>query len=328
MRLQGVEVQRYIGQRRREEAARGTARQKGIELIAFGQAAAVFVHQLAQRDASRCQLHARLAHPAADAEAAQAFAPVPALRGKPLGATFHQLTYPVQGLDVVLQRGPTEQAHLGHVGRAQPRQAALALDGLDHRGLLAADVGPGAAAQFDGRHRPGRRASAGVRPWRRPPRRPRREARQVERSGQFLAQAPQFPLQQRADAVVLVAQVDPDGIDAHGPGGDEHAFQKAVRVALQDPAVLEGAGLALVDVHRHVARAGVAAHDAPLASGRKPGAAQAAQAGMLQRGDQFVRRTLAAQALRQQGVAATFAIGIEIQRGGNVVGTGPGRGLG
>ena len=51
-----------------------------------------------------------------------------------------------------------------------------------------------------------------------------------------------------------------------------------MRIALEVEAVLEGAGLAFVDVDRHQARRRLAAHDAPLAAGRKAGAAEAAQA--------------------------------------------------
>ena len=79
VRLQGVEIQRHVGQRRREDAARRPTGQEGVQLMALGQATAVLVHQLAQRDAGGRQLHARLAHPAADAEAPQALAPVAAL---------------------------------------------------------------------------------------------------------------------------------------------------------------------------------------------------------------------------------------------------------
>ena len=177
------------------------------------------------------------------------------------GAALEQLAHPVQRLEVVLQRRPAEQADLRHVGRAQPRHAALAFDRFDHRGLFAADVGAGAAAQLD--------------------------ARQARR-GRVGLQAVEFLLQQRAAAVVLVAQVDVDGVDAHGPGGDQHAFEEAVRVALEVDAVLEGAGLALVDVHGHQARRRLLAHDAPLAAGREARAAQAAQArGFHRRDDRF-----------------------------------------
>ena len=52
-----------------------------------------------------------------------------------------------------------------------------------------------------------------------------------------------------------------------------------MRVALEVVAVLEGAGLAFVDIDGHQPRRRLRAHDAPLAPRRKPGAAQAAQAG-------------------------------------------------
>ena len=64
---------------------------------------------------------------------------------------------------------------------------------------------------------------------------------------------------------------------------DQQAFQEAVRIALEVGAVLEGAGLALVDVHRHQPRRRLVAHDAPLAPGRKARAAQAAQARVFHR---------------------------------------------
>ncbi len=290
VRLQRVEVQRHVGQAGREDAARGAARQVAVELVALGQAAAVLVDQLAQRDAGRRQLDARLAHPPADAEGTQALAPVAPVRGEGLGAALDDVAHPVQGLDVVLERGPAEQPDLSDVGRAQPRQAAPALDRLDHGRLLAADVGPGAAPQLDARQRPGR-------------------ARGQRRRG---LQPRELALEQGAQAVVLVTQVDPYRLDAHGPGGNQHALERAVRVALEGPAVLEGAGLALVDVDRHVARPGKAAHDAPLAPGREPRAAQAAQAGVLERGDHLVGAAPPGDAVGQQRVAAAGAVGVVV----------------
>jgi hypothetical protein len=190
-------------------------------------------------------------HAPADAERAQALAAVAALAANQSGPALDDVAHPVQRLEVVLQRRPAEQAHLRDVGRAQARLAALALDRLDHRRLFAADVG----ARRRGAARCAAAGTAG-----------RRAARRVRAAA-------------GAAAVVLVAQVDVDGLDAHRPGGDQHAFQEAVRVALQVEAVLEGAGLAFVDVDRHQARRGLLAHDAPLAPGRKARAAQAAQAG-------------------------------------------------
>src|SRR5258706_512617 len=64
-------------------------------------------------------------------------------------------------------------------------------------------------------------------------------------------------------------------------GGDQHALEEAVGGGVEIVPILEGAGLALVAVDRHQARAGLAAPRAPLARGRKAGAAEAAQAGLL-----------------------------------------------
>jgi hypothetical protein len=187
---------------------------------------------------------------------------VAAVRGKPVTAFFQQLAHPEQGLEVVLQSRPAEQAHLRHIGRAQARQTALAFDGFDHGGLFAADVGAGTAAQVDLWQAGG---------WRRG------------------LQLGQFGLQQGAAAVVFVAQVDVDAADAHRPGGNQHAFQKTVRVAFQQHTVLEGAGFAFVDVHGHQARRRLGAHDAPLAPGRETRAAQPAQARRFQHLDHAPR---------------------------------------
>ena len=198
--------------------------------------------------------------------------PLTPLRREPGRALFEQVAHPVQRLEVVLQRRPAEQAHLRDIRRAQPRQAALALDRFDHRRLFAADVGAGAAAQLDRRQRTGRRVRA---------------------------QLGQLGLEQRAAAVVLVAQVHVDRFDAHRPGGDQQAFDEAVRIALEVDAVLERAGLAFVDVHRHQARRRLVAHDAPLAPGRETRAAQAAQARVFQRLDHALDVTPALQAIAQ-----------------------------
>ena len=199
---------------------------------------------------------------------------------KPLGALLHDVTHPIQRFEVVLQRGPPEQPHLGDVGRAHAGFAAFAFDAFEHGGLFAADVGACAPAQLDVRQR-------------------------TRRVGQ---QGGEFTLQQPAAIVVLVAQVDVDGFGAHHLGGDQQAFEEAVRVALQVMAVLEGAGLALVDVDGHQPGRGLIAHDAPLAPGRKSGAAQAAQASVfhgVQHGLGFV---FAVDHGRRQAIAALRAV--------------------
>ena len=219
-----------------------------------------------------------LLHAARDRERAQPLAAVAALRRRTTSPPFSSSSRTQYSVSKLCSSvGRPNRPDLRDVRRAQPRHAALAFDRFDHRRLFAADVGAGAAAQLDRRQRAG---TAGARAAR------------------------QLGLEQRAAAVVLVAQVDVDRLDAHRPGGDQHAFDEAVRIALEVDAVLEGAGLAFVDVHRHQPRRRLVAHDAPLAPGREAGAAQAAQAGVFQRLDHRLDVARAVQAIAQQRVAA------------------------
>src|SRR6185295_10245100 len=112
----------------------------------------------------------------------------------------------------------TDSMLCSSVRRAKARHAALALDRLDHRRLFAADVRARAAPEVDRRQR-----ARGIR-----------------------LQLLQFVFEDLPAARVFIAQVDVDLGDADRPRGDQHPFQETVRVALEVPAVLEGAGLALV----------------------------------------------------------------------------------
>ena len=284
LRLQRVEVQRQVRQPRRQDAARRAAGQVGVQRVAVGHAAAILVDQLAQRDPGRRQLDPRLAHATADAKPPQPAAAVAAVRREPVAAALEDLSHPEERLDVVHQRRAAEQPALGDIRRAQPRHAAPALDRFDHRRLLAADIGAGAAAQLDRRQRQRCGALQGV-----------------DLGGEH-----------RAQPVVLVAQVDPDRVDAGGPGRDQHAFEEAVRVALQAPAVLEGAGLALVGVDRHQPRRRLRAHDAPLARGRESGATEPAQPGAVQLGDQVVDIAPALGTVARQRIAAGGEVGGQV----------------
>src|SRR5476651_215716 len=89
----------------------------------------------------------------------QAFAAVAALALPPFGSAFDQLADPVQRLDIVDERGPAEDSDLEWQWRAMARQAALALDTLDHGGFLAADIGarPPAKVNVNARQQSGLR---------------------------------------------------------------------------------------------------------------------------------------------------------------------------
>ncbi len=95
------------------------------------------------------------------------------------------------------------------------------------------------------------------------------------------------------------------------PGGDQHALDEAVRIALQVVAVLEGAGLALVAVDREQPRRRLGAHQRPFAAGREAGAAEAAQPGVAHRLDDVVAGAGAGEALLEQRIAAVAQIGVE-----------------
>ena len=69
--------------------------------------------------------------------------------GEPVAAVADDGRDVGEGLDVVDQSGKVPEAGVGRVGRPRPREAALALDRVDQRRLLAADIRPGADADVD-----------------------------------------------------------------------------------------------------------------------------------------------------------------------------------
>ena len=170
------------------------------------------------------------------------------------------------------------------------RQPALALDRLDHGALFAADVGAGAAADVH----------LGV----------------LGEPGRL--QLRDLRLQDLQHGGVFIAHVDEDLLGLHRPRGDQHALQKLVRLLLQVDAVLEGAGLALVAVDRHHARALLGAHQAPLASRRETRAAEPAQAAVGKRRDHVLHLALAGQAGAQHRVAAGFHVSVEVLVGRHI----------
>src|SRR5262245_29586187 len=119
---------------------------------------------------------------------------------EPRRSLLRDVTHPMHRLHVVLERGTPEEPDLREVRRTETGLAALALDRLDHRGLFAADVGAGAAAEMNGRNRAGR---IGLK---------RRD----------------LAFENRAASVIFVAKVDVDFVDADSPRGDERAFDEAM----------------------------------------------------------------------------------------------------
>ena len=78
-------------------------------------------------------------------------------------------------------------------------------------------------------------------------------------------------------AGIFIAQINKTFLRRDGTRGDQHAFEKAVRIALHVIAVLESAGLALIGIDREQAGLRLGQHEAPFSPGRKARAAEAAQ---------------------------------------------------
>jgi hypothetical protein len=203
----------------------------------------------------------------------------PLLR-EPFRTLLEDVADPPKRLDVLVQRRAAEDADLRDVRRAIARQAALAFDAFDHRALFTADVSAGAAAQLD----EARGSDAGS----------------LERRD--------LAPQDLEYARVLVTHIEVDALRLDAKSRDQRAFERAVRVALEEPAVLERAGLALVAVDRHQARAGVRPDELPFLAGREACAAKAAQTRRLQLVDDRFGGQLARAHPLVERVAALLAV--------------------
>ena len=180
------------------------------------------------------------------------------------------------------QRGQAKQALVSQVRRAQAWLAAFALQALQHGRAFAANVSPRAPAQHDARQR----------------------ARRVVLQRLNLAR------EHGAQLMVFVTQIDVASLGAHHLRGNQHAFQKTVRVTLQVVAVFEGAGLALVQVHRQHFGCRVGQQGAPLACGGKARATQAAQVRALQRRQHRISGLFTVHHGGSQGVTALRTVSL------------------
>ena len=88
VRLERVEIERHVAERRGQDPAGGAARKVGVELVARQHAAAVLVDQLPRRDAGRREMHAGLRDAARHRKGAQALPAVAPLPGEPRRRPF------------------------------------------------------------------------------------------------------------------------------------------------------------------------------------------------------------------------------------------------
>ena len=144
------------------------------------------------------------------------------------GAAGHDGRHVGPGLDVVDVGGLAAEAALGREGRTRPGPAALALDGGDERGLLAAHEGAGALDDLDVEVEAA--------------------AQDVLAQEAALARLVDGALEALDRQGVLGADVDVAVAGADGVGGDDHALEHARGGRPRARAVHEGAGVALVGV--------------------------------------------------------------------------------
>ncbi len=167
------------------------------------------------------------------------------------------------------------------------RQAALALDRFEHRALLAADIGAGAATEID---------IAGL-----------DQPRRLE--GCDLA------IEDGENRRIFVAHVDEAARRIDRPGGDQHPLEEDMRRAFEHVAILEGPGLALVAVDGEEPRRRRLLHEAELLARREACTAEAAQSGDEHLAPDLVRGPGAAPESEERLVAATRAVDLEVRIG-------------
>ena len=178
--------------------------------------------------------------------------------GEPGRAAPHDVGRRRDGLDIVDGGRAAVEAHIGRERRLQPRLALLALEALQQRGFLAADIGAGAVVDVE-----------------------------VEVPAVDIVLADQLRLvgliDRRLEMLALAdefaADIDVAGVRAHRAAGDQAAFDQKMRIVPHDLAVLAGAGLGLVGIDHKIVRPSVRLlrHERPFQAGREAGAAAAAQ---------------------------------------------------
>ena len=217
---------------------------------------------MAQRGADGHLSYAGVGDLAHQTECLGAGIPCDAYSLVPVGALQYYLGDNGPRLYVVERGGFIEQPLVGREWRSLARIAALAFDRYQQRRLFAADEGSGAGEDVEVEAETG--------------------------AEDVLAEQTVFPrllyrvIQRLYGERVLRAHIGVTLADvAYGKSPDEHTFNKGVRIAFQDGAVHERAGVSFVSVADDELLVSLsAAHHAPLASGGEACAASSSQSGL------------------------------------------------
>mmetsp|Transcript_35252 Transcript_35252/g.64064 ORF Transcript_35252/g.64064 Transcript_35252/m.64064 type:complete len:454 (-) Transcript_35252:330-1691(-) len=230
----------------------GPARDHRLQVVpAAAHAAAVLLQQVLQRDGHLLLHDHGVVHVPTDAEELGAVVVGAAEAGEPGGAATQDGGAHSDGLHVGHGGGAAKDTHVGREGRLQAGFPSLALQGLDERGLLAADVGARAAVQVHVKVVAG---ATGV--------------LAQEALGVSLVDG---LIQHNSLVEVLAANIDVGRPGPHSEPGDETALHQLVGVLAHDLAVLASARLGLIGVYHQEAGATIVVlgHKRPLQAGRE-----------------------------------------------------------
>src|SRR5215813_15561593 len=124
------------------------------------------------------------------------------------------------------------------------------------------------------------------------------------RAGWIGLQRTQLALENRAAAVIFVAKIDVDLVDADRPRRDKRALDEPMGITLEVVAIFERARLAFVDVDGHQTWRRFSRDDLPFASRGKPRTAESSQTRVFHRGDDVLAFPLAVDARGRECVPA------------------------
>jgi len=226
----------------------------------------MFLDHVAERDRHRFLEHRRFLDMTGHLEQFRPVIAFAAKAGEPARAAPHDRRNHCDALDIVHRRRAAIETGPRRERRFQPRLALLALEALDHRGFLAADIGAGAAMDEDVEIIAGFRGILADQP----------------RVIGFLDGG----LHDLGFHDIFAADIDIGGARAHRETGDQGALNQLVRIVAQDFAVLAAARLGFVGIDHQKARARIAltvlrrllGHERPFETGRETRAAAPAQA--------------------------------------------------
>jgi hypothetical protein len=257
-RLERVVVHRDVQEMGRNASAGRTAGLHGLERPVVERAAADVEDHFPQADSQGDFDQPRPFHLAHQGEGLGALAGFRPHLGEPGGAVLQDHGDAGQRFHVVDDRGALPEAGDGGKGRPRAGHSPFAFDRSDQCGLLAANERAGPFLDLDLEI----------------------EARAEDVVAQQAAffRLPQRDSQPLQGQRVFRAAIDVTLAGADGVSGDGHAFQQRVGVALQERAIHEGPGIALVGIADQILLvAGRLPAELPLAPGGKAGAAPASQ---------------------------------------------------